>query len=173
MSGLHRSPARNLWPSERSTRAFERGVLSTVQVLLMILVALGLADLGYLLWRGAAGILATIESVGDLQLAMQHGFAGILLLLIGLELLETVRAYLHDHRVRLEVVLIVAVIAVGRHIVMLDLEHLDGVSLLGIAALILALTGGYVLVSRAAIVRPSEGTQPAARSTHGPKPEET
>lgn len=74
---------------------------------------------------------------------------------------------------RLEIVLLVAVIALGRHIVMLELEHLDGMSLLGIAALILALTGGYVLVRRASIVGPPEGTQPAAQSTHGPKTEET
>lgn len=173
VSSQHDPSQHDLWPGERFTRVFERGVLSFVQLLLMILVVLGLADLGYLLWLGAARILATIDSVGDLQLAMQHGFAGILLVLIGLELLETVRAYLHDHRVRLEVVLIVAVIAVGRHIVMLDLEHLDGLSLLGIAALMLALTGGYVLVRRAEIVRPPDGTQPAASSMPGPKPEET
>jgi uncharacterized membrane protein (DUF373 family) len=77
---------------------------------------------------------------------MQQGFGGILLVLIGLELLETVRAYLQDHHVRLEVVLIVALIALGRHILELNLEALNGVTLIGIAALMLALTGGYFLI---------------------------
>jgi uncharacterized membrane protein (DUF373 family) len=142
-----------LWPGERFARGFERGVLSAVQVLLMLLILFGLLDLGYLMWHGVTHILMTLDSVGALQKAMQHGFAGILLVLIGLELLETLRAYLHDHHVRLEVVLIVAVIALGRHIIQLDLEHLGGPSLLGIAALMLALTAGYFLVRRAATHR--------------------
>jgi uncharacterized membrane protein (DUF373 family) len=102
------------------------------------LILLGLLDLGYLLWHGLSRIAVTIDSVGQLQKAMQHGFAGALLLLIGLELLETVRAYLADRHIRLEVVLVVAIIAAGRHIIMLDLDHLIGLSLFGIAALMLA-----------------------------------
>ena len=101
-SSQHEPSRHEPWPDERFTRVFERGVLSFVQVLLMTLVVLGLMDLGCLPWRGATGVLTTIEPVGDLELAMQHGLVGILLLLIGLEVLETVRAYLHGRRVPLE-----------------------------------------------------------------------
>jgi len=156
---------KDLWPGERFTILFERGVLSVVQLLLMLLVVLGLLDLGYLMWRGVDGILVTIHSMGELQEAMQHGFAGALLVLIGLELLETVRAYLRDHHVRLEVVLIVAIIAVGRHIIMLDLEHLGGMSSFGIAALILAVTTGYFLVRRKASHGPRKSADPSSEST--------
>lgn len=162
-----------LWPGDAATSRFERFVLVAVQLLLMGLILVAVADLIWLMWHGLLNQLVAVTDVEHLQKALQRGFAGILLVLIGLELLETLRAYLHDRHVRLEIVLLVAVIALGRHIVMLDLEHLDGMLLLGIAALILALTGGYVLVRRAAIVRPPDGTQPAASSMPGPKPEET
>lgn len=135
----------DLWPGERVNRNFARWVLSGVQLLLMALIALGLLDLFYLLVRGVSGKLASIHSVGDLQHAMQHGFAGILLILIGLELIETVRVYLHDQHVRLETVLAVAVIAVGRHILEIDLQATGGMTLIGIAALTLALAIGYFL----------------------------
>jgi uncharacterized membrane protein (DUF373 family) len=156
-----------LWLGERLTRAFERGVLSAVQLLLMVLILLAVLDLGYLLWHGATTQLASIETVGELQKALQRSFAGVLLVLIGLELLETIRAYLHDHHVRLEVVLIVAIIAVGRHVIQLDFEHLSGTSLLGIAALMLALVAGYFLVRRAAVARRED-----ASSKTDPNPEE-
>jgi uncharacterized membrane protein (DUF373 family) len=136
----------DLWPSERVIRIFEKIALSGVQLLLMVLIALGLLDLVYLLVRGVTAKLLMIGSVGELHAAMQKGFAGILLILIGLELIETVRAYLFDHRIRLEIVLIVAVIAVARHIVDIDLKSTDGVTLLGTATLVLALTAGYFLI---------------------------
>ncbi|MDR7135668.1 uncharacterized membrane protein (DUF373 family) [Lysobacter niastensis] len=139
---------KDLWPKEAFTRGFEHWVVSAVQVLLMVMIVLGLLDLVYLLFRGARSDLLNIQTTGELQRAMQQGFAGILLVLIGLELLETVRAYLKSHRIRLEVVLIVAVIALGRHIVELELEDVDGLTLVGIAALIAALVGGYYLARR-------------------------
>ena len=77
----------DLWPGERVHRVFTRWVLSGVQLLLMVLVGLGLLDLFYLLARRVGDKLAAIDSVEGLQYAMQHGFAGILLILIGLELL--------------------------------------------------------------------------------------
>lgn len=95
-----------LWPGERATNAFEKVVLSIAKILLMILIALSMLDLAYLMWHGVNHNLVAIGSVGELQKAMQRGFAGILLVMIGLELLETLRAYLHDRHVRLEVVLI-------------------------------------------------------------------
>ena len=75
-------------------------------------------------------------------------FAGVLLLLLGLELLETMKTYFSDFHVRTEVILIVAMIAVGRHIVQIDFEHIPAASLGGIGVLMLALSVSYFLVRR-------------------------
>ena len=149
----------DLWPGERVHGFFTRCVLSGVQLLLMVLIALGLLDLLYLLVRRVGEKLATIHSVDALQHAMQHGFAGILLILIGLELIETVRVYQHDQHVRLETVLIVAVIAVGRHILEIDLQATGAMNLVGIASLTLALAVGYYLARRRVQPGPSPGHQ--------------
>lgn len=142
-----------LWPGQKLTSDFERGVLIAVQLLLMGLILVAVADLIWLMWHGLLNQLVAITDVEHLQKALQRGFAGILLVLIGLELLETLRAYLHDRHVRLEIVLLVAVIALGRHIVQIDLEHVPAASLVGIAALMLALTIGYYLIRRLAQAR--------------------
>lgn len=136
----------DLWPPQKFMRGFGLVVLSAVQLILMGLIALSLLDLVYLLVRGVRSEMLSIGTVGALQDAMQSGFSGVLLILIGLELLETVRAYLEDHRIRVEVVLIVAVIALGRHIVEFEPDAQSGATLIGIAALMLALTGGYFLI---------------------------
>src|SRR5687767_13895355 len=99
-AGAPRNEAmKDLWPKEAFTRGFEHWVVSAVQILLMVMIVLGLLDLVYLLFRGAREDLLNIQTESELQRAMQQGFAGILLVLIGLELLETVRAYLKSHRI--------------------------------------------------------------------------
>ena len=72
-------------------------------------------------------------------------FAGVLLLLSGLEPVgNTGKTYFSDYHVRTEVILIVAMIAVGRHIVQIDFEHMAPASLAGVAMLILALSISYL-----------------------------
>jgi uncharacterized membrane protein (DUF373 family) len=133
---------------ERLIRVFERGVLYAAQLLLIVVIVLAVAQLWYLLVIAIRDRLADIDSIPMLTAAVQRSFAGILLIVLGLELLETLRVYFTHHRVRLEVILVVAIIAVGRHIINLDLEHMNGASLAGIAALVAALTGGYYLLRR-------------------------
>jgi uncharacterized membrane protein (DUF373 family) len=79
---------------------------------------------------------------------MQQSFAGVLIVVLGLELLETLKTYFAEHHVRLEVILVVAIIAVGRHVIQIDFEHTPGTVLLGLSSVILALTVGYFLIKR-------------------------
>ena len=139
---------KNLWPGERFADLYEKLVLSFVQLFLMALIVLAVLDLGYLLWRGVTTDLWWTSSVIDLQKGLQRGFAGALLVMIGLELLETTRAYMHDRRVRMEVIVVVAVIALGRHIIQLDAAHLNGLALIGIACIVVALMAGYYVIRR-------------------------
>ena len=54
-----------------------------------------------------------IGTVSELQELLQNGFGGVLLVLLGMELIETVKAYAHEHHVRLEIVFVMAMIAVA------------------------------------------------------------
>jgi uncharacterized membrane protein (DUF373 family) len=93
--------------------------------------------------------VSNLTSVPLLTEAVQRGFGGVLLIVLGLELLETLRVYVTQHRVRLEIILVVAIIAVGRHVINLDYHQLENSGLLGLAALVVALTAGYYLVMKA------------------------
>jgi uncharacterized membrane protein (DUF373 family) len=102
------------------------------------------------------GLVATLESAGGLQVALQNVFGGVLLVLLGLELIDTLKVYFAEHSIRTEVILIVAMIAVGRHIIQIDYEHTSGLELIGMATIMVALAASYFLVkkSRTDSVRP-------------------
>jgi uncharacterized membrane protein (DUF373 family) len=134
---------------ERFMRLFERGIIYAAQALLMLVIIAALLQLWYLFAVALRERLVDINTIPMLTEAVQRAFAGVLLIVLGLELLETLRVYFTHHRVRLEIILVVAIIAVGRHVINLDFERLSGATVAGIAALVVALTGGYYLVRKA------------------------
>ena len=76
-------------------------------------------------------------------------FGFFLMILIGIELIETMKMYLVDEAVHVEVICLVAIVAVTRKVIILDIYKLPPVSLLGIAAIILALSVGYFYLRKA------------------------
>lgn len=134
---------------DKLMRLCERLILHAAQVLLVLVILAALVQLWVLFVVAIRDHVADISTIPMLTEAVQRGFSGVLLIVLGLELLETLRVYFTQHRVRLEIILVVAIIAVGRHVINLDFHHLDGASIAGLAALVLALTGGYYLVRKA------------------------
>lgn len=72
-----------------------------------------------------------------------------LTVLIALELIETVEVYFRKHSIHVEIVVLVAIIALARKIIILDLGKYEPVVLFALAALIIALGATYFLVRRA------------------------
>jgi uncharacterized membrane protein (DUF373 family) len=66
-------------------------------------------------------------------------FGYFLLVLIGVELLETLKAYVRKDVIHVRVVLEVALIAMARKVIIEEPNTVPGITLFGIAALILAL----------------------------------
>jgi uncharacterized membrane protein (DUF373 family) len=118
---------------ETFTEHFERVVIWSLIVLLTIVIALALIDLGWIIAEDIITPPLVLLAIDELL----EIFGFLLLILIGLELLETVKAYLHTSKIRVETVIEVALIAIARKIVILETE--DGLFFVGIAAVILAL----------------------------------
>ena len=62
--------------------------------------------------------------------------------------LETIKAYLLDKVVHVEIVLEVALIAIARKVIILDLEKYSSLTVLGIAGLILVVATAFFVVRR-------------------------
>ena len=78
-------------------------------------------------------------------------FSSFLVVLIGVELLETIKAYLKDDSIHVELVILVAIIALARKIIVLDYSEASAGKLLGIAAIIVSLGISYFLIKRAGV----------------------
>lgn len=76
-------------------------------------------------------------------------FGLFLLVLIGVEMVETLRAYLDEGAVRVQVVLMASMIAVARKIITLDFKNTSPLALLGIAAIVIALAIAHRLLRHA------------------------
>lgn len=133
----------------RLSRWFESTILWLVQALLVVIIVMSLAYLWILLWRAFAdGRFLAVDTVAELQTALQRGLAGVLLVVLALEVREALRHYFVEHHVKLETILTIALIAIGRHIIQLDYEHTSAAMMAGMAALIAALVGGLFIIRR-------------------------
>ena len=110
-----------------------------MMALVVLMLAAGFAvDLWHqviALWSGEIGTEQVYSIFGDL-----------LLILIGLELMHTVKVYLQDHTVHVEVILAVALVALARKVIAVNLK--DQASTIGLALLIIALAGSHWLLRR-------------------------
>ena len=69
-------------------------------------------------------------------------------ILIAIELIDTFNVYVKEHSIKVQSILLIGLIAVGRKLLVLDIGHADGLSNIGLAAIILALSLGYYLIRK-------------------------
>lgn len=128
----------------------ERWVVLGLLVLMLLVVVASAIELAIIIFRAAVENRFS-EDPGFLLLDINellNIFGFFLLVLIGLELLASVKMYLEDDVVHVELVMLIALIAVSRKIIVIDYGKIDGLTVVGIAALVLVLSVGYYLMKR-------------------------
>ena len=124
---------------------FEKAIVHVLLILMMIALVLATIELGIILYQEIMKPPVYILNLEN----MLEVFGFFLMVLIGLELLVTIKAYLHTDQFHLEIVFIVAMIAIARKIIILDYKTITDTMLLGMSAAIIALSAGYYFVKRA------------------------
>jgi uncharacterized membrane protein (DUF373 family) len=132
----------------RISRMFDLWVLRVLRVTMALGITAALAVLVLLVLRELGRSWTKIDSISELQQAVQALFAGVLLVVLGLELMDTLRNYFIEHRLRVEFLISVALIAVARHVIQLDYEHESPWLVMAIAVLTFSLAASYVGVRR-------------------------
>jgi uncharacterized membrane protein (DUF373 family) len=123
-------------------RSFEHTIIRALIVMMALIIFISTIELGYLLVKDIVSPPVFFLEIDELL----ELFGFFLLILIGIELLETIKAYLQDKVVHSEIVLEVALIAIARKVIILDLKEYDSTVILGIAALIITISGAYYIV---------------------------
>jgi len=125
-------------------KKFERMIVTTLIVMMGLTILLATIELAWLIIKDVITppvILLEIHELLDI-------FGLFLLVLLGIELVSTLKTYLTENEIHVEVVFAVALIAIGRKVIILDVKEISSLSLLGIAAIIISLSVGYFLVKR-------------------------
>ncbi len=133
---------------------FEKVVITALELLIVLTVAVGTVKLFAIFIDAMPTQIPEIDSPEALQPILREAYGGVLMVLLGLELLQTLKTCFSQHHLQMEVILVVAMIAVGRHIIHVDIGHMPGTELAGLALLITSLAVSYYLVKRAHIVLP-------------------
>jgi len=75
-------------------------------------------------------------------------FSSILIVIIGLELLETIKAYLKEDVVHVELVVLVAIIALGRKVIIWDFNKYSINEMIGLSMMLISLSIVYFLIRK-------------------------
>jgi uncharacterized membrane protein (DUF373 family) len=127
-------------------KKYEKIMIQALMVMMAIVLGLATLDLGWLIVKDVAKSPLFFLSIDDLL----EIFGLFMLVLIGVELLESImKTYITQGQPHYEVVLSVAIIAIARKVIILDMKETDSLSLVGIAAIVVALTIGYYLMKKA------------------------
>ncbi len=116
-------------------------VSKLLSVAMIVVIAAAIFDLGVFLVKE----LFTSE-YGKFNKTLFTIFGLFLNILIALEILENITAYLRKHVVQVELVIVTSLIAVSRKIIILDLEKIGGFEIVGLGVAVFGLSISYWII---------------------------
>jgi uncharacterized membrane protein (DUF373 family) len=130
----------------RLLEKFEHYILDALILMLAFVILVSTIELGWIIIKDLIRPPRYFLEIADLK----EIFGFFLMVLIGIELLETMKAYVLERIVHVAIILEVALIAIARKVIILDFEKYDGVMIIGTASLIAAAAAAFYVVKRKA-----------------------
>jgi uncharacterized membrane protein (DUF373 family) len=126
-------------------KSFEKMIVRVLVVLMAFVLLLSTVELAWVIIKDIITPPILLLEIDELL----EIFGLFMLVLIGIELLETIaKTYMAESVDHAQIVMAVAIIAIARKVIILDVKDLSGLALVGIAAIILALSIGYYLIKK-------------------------
>jgi uncharacterized membrane protein (DUF373 family) len=130
-------------------KKYEKIVYLILIFLFAVIVAFSIGELVFLLFGAlfvnTPGLLVDNELLGII------GY--FLLVLIGVEILATISVFIKDNVIHVETVIIVAIIAIARGVILFEPSSpgANALNMFGTAAIIIALCSGYYLLKKGGV----------------------
>lgn len=124
---------------------FEKAATTVLILMLLLVITVSIIELGLVIGKTLMAppvLLIDINKLLDI-------FGFFMLIVVGIELIETMKVYYTEKSFKIvETVIMAAIIAVARKIIILDMKGLGSMTLIGIALILLALCIGYYLLRK-------------------------
>jgi uncharacterized membrane protein (DUF373 family) len=131
-------------------KTYQKIVYLILIFLFAVIVAFAIGQLIFVLFDSL--ILNTPLLLENHELLNLFGY--FLLVLIGVELLATISAYLNENAIHVEIVIIIAIIAIVRGVILIEPGTANAMNMFGTAAIIFALCSGYYFLKRGGVTNP-------------------
>ena len=145
-----------------TVNSFEKIVYVSLMAILVVVLVVSLVDLMFSVYNGLITVTVPVMPDGMTGLSQRLDanefiglLGGFLLVLIAVELLDTIKAYFTENTIHVEIVILLAIIAVARKVLLLNttgpstLEF--DMELIGIGVLVAGLGAGYYLIKKGGI----------------------
>ncbi|AUT00171.1 hypothetical protein CLI64_07135 [Nostoc sp. CENA543] len=116
-------------------------VSKILSIFMVIVILVAIVDLGTYIVKE---VFTT--PYGLINTTLFKVFGLFLNILIALEILENITAYLKRHVFQVELVIVTSLIAVARKIIILDLDKVKGLDIIGLGTAVLALSISYLII---------------------------
>ena len=111
-------------------------------ILMVFVILMGVVDVGWTIYQKLATPPYFIMTMRD----MLATFGAFMAVLIAIEIFVNITIYLRDDVIHVKIVLATALMAVSRKVIILDMQKVSATEILGLAALVFALSIGYWLI---------------------------
>jgi uncharacterized membrane protein (DUF373 family) len=129
----------------RGLKIIEGWVSKLLSIGMILVTFVAIFHLGYFLIQTLAATVNQHDDTGfNTKLFQMFGL--FLNVLIALEILENITAYLKKHVIQVELVIVTSLIAVSRKIIILDLEKKDSNDLIALGVAVFALSVSYLMI---------------------------
>ena len=129
---------------DRLFHLFERSLAAVLLLLIGVVAIIAVAELCFVLYQdliSAQGLLLSLDELFEV-------FGMFLIVLIAIEFMSSIYMYMKDKSVHVEIMLLIAITALTRKVVVLKTSAADALYLIGLAALLGTLIAGYYLIKR-------------------------
>ena len=126
---------------------FERFIYGVLIALLMVVLCFAVGELVWVLFLSLSNPPPLLLQNHELT----NVLGVFLLVLIGVELLDTMLEYFRENAIHVEIVVLLSIIAIARKVILLDPTTTNGLELIGIGVIIIGLSAAYFMIKKAGI----------------------
>jgi len=126
---------------------FERFIYGVLIALLMVVLCFAVGELVYLLFLNLSNPPPLLLQNHELT----NVLGVFLLVLIAVELLDTMLEYFRENAIHVEIVVLLSIIAIARKVILLEPSMTNGLELIGIGIIIIGLSAAYFMIKKAGI----------------------
>jgi uncharacterized membrane protein (DUF373 family) len=121
-----------------------KGAVRVLAILMTAVILWGVVDVGWVIYQKLMAPPFFLLTINDILAT----FGAFMAVLIAIEIFININIYLRDDVIHVKIVMATALMAIARKVIILDFDNIAAEYVFAIAAVVLAMSIGYLLVMR-------------------------